>query len=54
MVSRRRKAASPAADAARCGMILKDRSHPVVGSAAGSFPQLVAATLASPKVQHLV
>lgn len=54
MVARGKKAASPAANAARCGMILNDRSHRAVGSAAGSFPQPVAPSLASRKVQHQV
>lgn len=54
MVARRKQAATPAEDAARCGMNLNDRSYRTVGSAMGSFPQLVAPSLASPKVQHRV
>lgn len=48
IVGRGEKAASPAADAARCEKILNNRSHPAVGSADGSFPQLVAPSLAAP------
>lgn len=39
-VGRDEKAASPAADAARCEKILNNRCHPAVGSVDGSFPQL--------------
>lgn len=52
IVARGKKAASPAADVARCGMILNDRSHQAVGCAAGIFPWLAAPSLASPKVHQ--
>lgn len=48
IVAKGKKAASPAADAAGCEKIL-NRSHPAMGSADVSFPQLVAPSLASPQ-----